>query len=214
MRAVIERERGGVMLRVFCRRWSECAYVVLGLSGPRAEIEFPSDWHEQPRGWVRLGLGFVRVGVSFPWSRVVPDEYQCSGPTYGFAFFGDGLHLHWGKCKGTRGDPFTIIGMPWRWNHREHTVIGEPESHDYRYTLRDGEVQSRTATIQIEQRRWTRWWPPFWRTTRSIDVRFSDEVGERTGSWKGGVVGTSERMLRGETAVDTLRRMERDRRFS
>ena len=115
MRLRLERERQGLLLRMFAsNRSGEIAYAVLGLSGLQAEIEFPSDWHDTPpRGWIRLGFGLLRIAVSFPWSRVVPDEYQCSGPTYGFTFFDDGLHLHWGKCKGTRGDPMTIIAMPW-----------------------------------------------------------------------------------------------------
>ena len=34
------------------------------------------------------------------------------------------------------------------------------------------------------------------------------EVGEQSGSWKGGVIGTGYTMKRGETAEMTLRRME------
>lgn len=90
----IERERKTLLLRVFGHN-GEIAYAVIGVTGLQAEIEFPSDWHEQRRVWVRLGFGLGRLAISFPWSRVVPDEHQCSGPTYGFTFFGDGLHLHW-----------------------------------------------------------------------------------------------------------------------
>ena len=38
--------------------------------------------------------------------------------------------------------------------------------------------------------------------------------GERNGSWKGGVLGCGWDMLKGETPLDTLRRMERERRFT
>lgn len=48
---------------------------------------------------------------------------------------------------------------------------------------------------------------------RGIDVDFDGEVGERTGSWKGGTVGCSYESRPGETPVQTLRRMERERRF-
>lgn len=185
----------------------------IGVSGLCAEIEFPSDWHDRPWGWVRIGVGLARVGVAFPWHRVVPDEGQCSGPTYGFVFFGDGLHLHWGKCKGRRSDPLRIVQMPWGWRFREHHVLTEPETHPYRYVLRSGEVQERAATIYAERRIWTRPWLP-WRMERvSIDVSFSDEVGERTGSWKGGTIGCGYDMLPGERPLDTLRRMERNRKF-
>lgn len=213
MRLLTQRERGGWLVRLF-NDWHEIAYLSLGLQGLCAEIEFPSDWHEQRRAWVRLGFGLFRVSFSFPWSRVVPDEYQCSGPTYGFTFFDDGLQLHWGKCKGTRDDPMTIVSMPWQWRHRERKVLSEPEQHPYRYVLRSGDVQERTATIKAESRLWLRPWLPFRRLSRYIDIEFSDEVGERSGSWKGGVLGCSYEMQRGERPVDALRRMERERVFS
>lgn len=213
MRFRIERERRGWLVRVFGQD-GEIAYMVLALRGLCAEIELPSDWYEQRRAWVRLGFGLFRIAFSFPWRWVVPDEYQCSGPTYGFLFFEDGLHLHWGKCKGKQDDPMRVIGMPWRWRHREHKVLSAPEQHPYRYVLRSGEVQDRIATIKAESRLWLRPWLPFRRLSRYIDIEFDREVGERSGSWKGGVLGCSYEMRRNETPLDALRRMERERVFS
>lgn len=209
----IERDRGCLLARVFSRD-GEIAYAVLGLRGLQAEVEFPSDWHEHRRAWVRLGFGLFRIAASVPWSTVVEDHHQCSGPMYGFNFFGDGLHVHWGKSKGTRDDPFTIIKMPWAWRHREHKVLTEPQAYSYTYVLRSGEVQQRTATVQVETRLWTRPWLPRKRLSRSIDVSFDREVGERSGSWKGGVLGCGYEMRAHETAIRTLRRMERDRKFT
>ena len=212
MRLRTERERNGWLIRLFCES-GEVAYLNIVISGLCADVEFPSDWHEHRRAWVRLGFGLFRIGFSFPWSHVVPDAYQCSGPTYGFVFFGDGLHLHWGKCKGKRDDPMKIVQMPWGWRHREHKILSEPESHHYRYVLRSGEVQECLATIRAESRLWVRPWLPFRRLSRYINIEFDKEVGERTGSWKGGVLGCGYEMRRGETPLDTLRRMERERVF-
>lgn len=205
-----ERDRRTLLIR-FWWRWNEFAYIVLGLRGLRADIEFPSDWHETRAAWVRLGFGLFTIAFSFPWPWVVPDEYQCSGPHFGFLFFDDGLHLHWGKCKGTRGDPMKIVGMPWRWHHMEHEVLGEPKAHSFRYVLRSGEVQERMATIKPERRLWMRPWFPWKRESRYIDIEFDQEVGERSGTWKGGVIGMSFDMLEGETALTALRRMEHER---
>lgn len=205
---------GSYLLRFFIR-WVEVAYFKLGLSGLQADIEFPSDWHEHRLGWVRLGFGLFKFCFAFPWPWTVPDDCQCSGPTFGFNFFGDGLHLHWGKSHGKRDDPFTIIPMPWQWRHRKHLVLSAtPENHPYTYTLRSGEVQERTATITEEMRYWTRPWLPYERWQRDIDVLFNKEVGERSGSWKGGVLGCGWAMLPGESALDTLRRMEQEREFT
>lgn len=213
MRLRFERERDGWLVRLFTNE-GEAAYLLLALRGLCAEIEFPSDWHERRRAWVRIGLGVLRMAFSFPWLRVVPDEYQCSGPTYGFVFFEDGLHIHWGKCNGRRGDPMKVLAMPWQWRHREHKILSEPETHPYRYVLRSGEVQERMATIKAESRLWWRPWVPFRRLSRSIDIEFDKEVGERSGTWKGGVIGCGYEMRRGETPLDALRRMERERVFS
>lgn len=216
-RICVERERRGWLVRAFTtapNRYEEIAYAVIGIRGPTAEIEFPSDWHEYARAWVRLGCGFFTLAFSFPWSKVVPDEHQCSGPRYGFYFFEDHLVLLYGKGKGTRDDPAKFIYMPWKWTHREHLVLSNPEQHPYRYTLRSGEVQLRTATITSEQRTWTRWWLPWRKVSRYINVEFDGEVGERSGSWKGGCTGCSYEMLPNESQDQTLRRMERERKFT
>lgn len=214
VRFACEREHRGILLRMWWR-WTECAYIVLAVRGLAAEIEFPSDWHERRMGWVRVSLGLVSFAFAFPWKWTVPDEGQCSGPRYGFAFFGDKFWLYFGKETGRSRDPrkYIALSMPWEWRHREHEKLTAPETHSYRYTLRSGEVQERTATIYAERRLWTRPWIPHKRESRSISIDFSDEVGERTGSWKGGVMGCGYEMQPGETPVDTLRRMERERKF-
>lgn len=239
MRTRIEKERGGWLWRCWSNdyRQGEIAYAVLGLRGPRLEIEFPSDWHEHRRAWIRIGLGFLKVAFSFPWRTVVPDQGQCSGPTYGFYFCKEAFVWHWGKdtgrstCKATR-----FFHWPWSWQHVRHSYLNPDgslhhhagsgdcyapeetkERHPYTYILRSGKVQSRTATINGEEREW-RWraftWLPFPRSiSRTINVEFSEEVGERTGSWKGGTVGCGWEWKRGETLLDSLRRMERERKF-
>jgi len=239
MRLKLEKDHRGLLLRCWNRHYIETAYAVLGLRGPRMEIEFPSDWHEERRAWLRLGCGIVSVAFSFPWARVVPDEGQCSGPTYGFYFFGDALVLEWGKDTGRSSDPKKkkFIYMPWSWQHVRHDYLnadgslhhparqGEydapeetKERHPYRYWLRSGKLQERIATVNGEEREW-RWrlltrlpWPRFIR--RTINVEFSDEVGERTGSWKGGTTGCGWDWKHGESMLDALRRMERERKFT
>lgn len=201
------------LFRLMAPRSGEVAYIKFGLSGLKAEIEFPSDWHEYRRAWVRLGFGLFKLAFSFPWSKVVPDDGQCSGPQYGFCFFSDGLHLHWGKMKSGRGSPFAIINMPWHWRHVRQGILTPYEKHRYVYRLKSGEVQERTATIRAESRTWWRPWPPFVKLSRYIDIEFDAEVGERSGSWKGGCLGCSYEMRRGERPVDTLKRMEQERKF-
>ena len=61
--------------------------------------------------------------------------------------------------------------------------------------------------------RWFKWTGLFAYVSRSIDVHFSKEVGSRKGSWKGGVLGCGYSMKKGETALECIKRMEKERTF-
>lgn len=167
---------------------------------------------------------FLRIGR--PWRAVANGEILES---WGIKLFERSLHLSWGaKTK--------VINLPWDWGSnyrhdvldasgklvpvrswRDEDVLAHKTTHPYRYVLKDGTVQDRTAEIHVEEREWRwRWlqWSPWPRILkRSICVTFSGEVGERTGSWKGGCTGCSYEMKPGETPLETLRRMERERTF-
>lgn len=88
------------------------------------------------------------------------------------------------------------------------------QTFPYRYMLQNGEVQERQATVHVERRTWRRRCFPFLRrSVTTIEVAFDGEVGERTGSWKGGCVGCGQELWWGETPRESLRRMEQTRRF-
>lgn len=89
--------------------------------------------------------------------------------------------------------------------------------YDYTYILNNGDIQKRKATVTVEKREWRRkflqWTPFFGKREKYIEIMFDDEVGERTGSWKGGCIGCSYKMKSDETPEQTLRRMEKERKF-
>jgi len=72
------------------------------------------------------------------------------------------------------------------------------------------------ATIYAEEREWRRkwlqWTSLFNDVKKSIEIEFSEEVGPRKGSWKGGILGTSCEILPGESPLDALRRYENTKR--
>jgi hypothetical protein len=143
------------------------------------------------------------------------------------------LWLRWGRH-------YRMVTMPWRdrvhlahdvlradgswvpfvgsWEHEKQPDGRQTETLPYRYLLRSGEVQHRRATIFVERRewrlRWLRWTRAFRDVRHYLEVSFSDEVGERSGSWKGGALGCSYELRPGETPVECLRRMESERRFT
>jgi len=87
------------------------------------------------------------------------------------------------------------------------------ETYPYTYTLKSGEKQNTTAEIYQEKRSWKRWFGLHTMVRHYIEIEFKDEVGERAGSWKGGVLGTSFVIEKGETPLQCLQRMARDRKF-
>lgn len=95
------------------------------------------------------------------------------------------------------------------------------DTYPYTYILKDGTVQNRKAKVSVERRTWWQRWfglgkkhltPKKVRT--SINVEFDGEVGERTGSWKGGTLGCGYDLLPNETPEQCLRRMESERKFN
>ena len=104
------------------------------------------------------------------------------------------------------------------WDKEKWKDIFFEETHPYFYVLNNGSVQRRMATIQVTEREWRPHWFKWLSLTKkvrkSIDIEFNEEVGERTGTWKGGTLGCSYEMLPNETPRQTLRRMELNREFN
>jgi hypothetical protein len=162
-----------------------------------------------------LPLGIIRreffCGDEPQWSAYASSEF--------------GLTFYWGLRR-------KQFDWPW-W---PHTLRYEQQMHDgswvsvfdrdaepykekyaYTYVLRSGDVQERYATISKRRHvlcstAFKRLGWPIW-IKESIDVEFSDEVGERTGSWKGGTIGCGYNLRPGETMEQALRRMEAERKF-
>lgn len=192
---------------------------------PRISI---NDWHDSHSTLV-LGLIYATVYISIP---KFPGLDGFGGGAYGWWFSNDALVLEWGKHN-------KFLYFPWSWDFYKgwelaegygndlvwveiprrymHGKIGKKEKSPYVYKLKSGEIQNRIAEFYISRREW-RWralmclpWPRMVKT--SIEVSFDGEVGEGSGSWKGGTVGCGYEMNPGETGVETLRRMERERIF-
>ena len=103
------------------------------------------------------------------------------------------------------------------WDENKWKDILYYEVHPYKYTTKYDEIQNCTATIRVEEREWRcKWfkWLKYARKIRKdIEVNFSEDIGEKKGSWKGGCVGCSYEILKNETPYECLKRMERERTF-
>lgn len=176
--------------------------------------------------WFNLFLHFPAPRLKTPHS-----DHWGEWKQWGFTFSDFGPHFHWGwktKCldwpwqstqishevRRADGSWVPFVGS---WEHDKEPDGKELLTYGYKYVLRNGTIQLRTATISVERRtrrqHWLSWTPRFDKASYGIDVAFSGEVGERTGSWKGGCVGCGYTMLPYETPELCLRRMERERKF-
>lgn len=183
--------------------------------------------------WVQafINLPFLRW-----WARDPEEVMESWGASYTSDY---GIQLHWGR----RYKFITMPWRDWdqvshdvlrpdgtwapfvgSWEEKqEYRPDGKDpdgrhvETHPYKYMLSSGEVQERTASCHAERRlrrlRGLRWTSLFQRVTHAIDVSFSDEVGDRSGSWKGGCTGCGWELKPDETIERCLKRMERERRF-
>lgn len=217
--------------RQYRMRWGELGFGKRGAAFDLCLFEEGHSLHLRAL-WIDA---FIRLPFLRRWRRQ-PDEMMES---WGFSCDPEmGLHLHWGR----RGKVITMPWRNWvqtahdvrrpdgswaafvgSWEEKQ-SPDGDGKEPDgrhverlpYRYVLRSGEVQNVIAAVHVERR--TRKlkllrWLPFGRTTHAIGVDFSDEVGERTGSWKGGVTGCSYTLRPGETPRKCLYRMQEERRF-
>ena len=178
-----------------------------------------------------LFMRLWRLTVILPLG-IIDREYACGDePQWSAYASGEfGFTVHWGLRR-----------WQWDWPWDWHTLAYEQqrsdgswgpiiyrdeasdqpelytETYPYTYTLRSGEVQQRTATVSkrrhiITWRAFKRLGWPRW-IKESINIEFSDEVGERSGSWKGGCIGCSYDLRPGESMEQALRRMEAERKF-
>ena len=152
--------------------------------------------------------------------------------TYGLMFY----HVDSGFPTEIWFRGWKSFSFPWAWNFWKREVLHKSgwrtekrgddlwdkekwknelvlRSYPYTYTLNSGQEQEVIATVYQERRYWRRWFKLFSKCNHSIEIEFSSEVGERSGSWKGGCIGCSYTMKKGETAYQCLRRMEKERIF-
>lgn len=191
---------------------------------------------------ITLGLLLFTLTIRLPFPNRWKDE--CDPPRYGIGYHSQIFWIYLGgKGNMNGGGKWIAINMPWSYDWVRTSVLLKDgtwahevrkgtkkdfwkdewkdktwsETHPYRYTLKNGQVQERNARITVEERewrmRWSRWTSWMNRVRRTINVEFSDEVGERTGSWKGGTIGCGYDLKGNETPRQCLERMMVERTF-
>lgn len=181
-----DEDKGDKMICLKFWRWS--AYIPIGITNHNVDINDEPQWSV---------FGSSEHGLWFRWGRK-SKRYDWPGTVFTVSYEQQMSDGQWRSV----------------FDNDDSTYF---ETAPYTYILNSGEVQKRTATISkrrhVLNRTWLRriGWPNHIR--ESIEIRFDGEVGERRGSWKGGTIGCGYNLLKGETMIEALRRMEAERKF-
>jgi len=210
--------------------------------GAGFELSYAICGYFDNRPQLNISLFFFHLILKLPFRNKWKNECDC--PKWGISYHNQTLWIHkGGKGNMNGGSKWYTINMPWQYNwvrtsylrkdgSWEHEYKGDnrnlyrsewnhlwwSEEYPYTYKLKSGNIQERIATVKVEEREWRMCWfkwiklLPKIQTT--IAVTFSDEVGERTGSWKGGTIGCGYDLRKGESPLNCLRRMEKERKFN
>ncbi len=167
------------------------------------ESSFPEDMN-RTYGW---GVSFhddyldIRLGhkgkmIDLPFVRLLHQETHVLN------------YLTMDVVFSTKGKKFSEY-----YEEKEEAAKRHSKTFPFCYRLRSGEEQKVNATIFVSRMIWRRKWTPFKYVKTYIDISFDGEVGPRAGSWKGGCIGCSYKLLPHETPLDCLRRLEKDTKF-
>ncbi len=222
------------MKKQFKNKWLDLS---LGYYLPSFKI--CPEFYFDGRTTIIISFLFFQLFITLPFGSGKSDESEWR--QYGFYCYGEGRWNFESLCI-CFGHKTKFFYMPWSYDWIrtstlkkdgtfEHETKGNykdlygkkwddilwNEKYPYTYTLRSGETQNIIATIKVKEyewrMRWLKWTKLFAKISKSIDINFSGEVGERAGSWKGGVTGCSYNIKKGEIPLETLRRMELERKF-
>jgi hypothetical protein len=203
------------------------------------DISFEKCGYFDNRPRIILGLIFFRLTLILPFKNEWTDE--CDPPKWGIAIHNNTFWIYkGGKGNLDGGNKWWTWDIPFitkdwvrtsvllkddTWANeypkkRQDFYMDEwkqkQKSWQYDYTdSYDGEIIP--TTIYVEERewrpKWLKWTRLFNTIDRTIDVNFSKECGSKKGSWKGGTIGCSYKLLPNEEPIDCLKRMEKERKL-
>lgn len=204
------------------------------------DISFEICGYFDNRPRINLDLIFFSLELILPFRNKWTDE--CDPPKWGISIHGNTFWIYRGGKGNLNGGnkwwtwdiPFfkkewvrtSILLKDDTWEHenkrnRKNFYREEwkekQKSWNYNYVDKyDGLIIPTTIYVgEMEWRpKWLTWTKLFGKVSRYIDVRFSKEVGSKKNDWKGGVLGCGYELIPGESPLDCLKRMEKERDFN
>ena len=204
----------------------------------RFDISYKKCGYFDPRPRIIIALGFFSLTIILPFYDK-EWENECDPPKWGIAIHNNTFWVYRGGKGNDKGGnkwwtyDFPFINKKWmrtsvllkdgtwanetpgnKMNFYEDSWNEKKMTYTYEYTdSYDGEVIP--TTIYVDERewrpKWLTWTKLFREVRRTIDIHFSKECGRRKGSWKGGTIGCSYELLKDETPIECIKRMEKER---
>ena len=213
----------------------------IGWRSKQFELTYRSRGYDYENAELHISLFGWHSMFRLPWKHKKMDWYR-EEKKYGLSVFEKTLYAYWGwNCKSWEF-PFVTYGSCVRWERYKGAADAyfycserkefwethpykmkyeggcqEPTTWEYDYTdPYDGAVVPCKFWVEeMEWRpKWLKWTKRFAKVRRYIEVEFSQEMGPRKGSWKGGTLGCGYEMLPNEHPTACIQRMEKEYKFS
>lgn len=138
--------------------------------------------------------------------------------TWDLPFINYGTSIRWDIYTGPKSlEPKCWLPVDWtKYDYRKGDSLDKATKWNYIWVDKyDGkEIPCTYYVEEMEWRpKWLKWTSLFSKVKRSIAITFSEEVGSRKGSWKGGVIGFGFEMLPRETPQQCIERAHKEKKF-
>ncbi len=172
-------------------------------------------------GTLGLQLGFLKVFLSRDaWSWSVPgciDEWDLSVQVHGGRLWiSKGRTPYMRRRKGWPRS-FALPWFEWKHVHRTEDIEHGTHPYTYQWKFEPGTVQHVTATVSEYTHTWQLRFAgvrlPWYRVSRTLWCNFSEEMGDRRDSYKGGATGAGFEIRKGEKWEQGYTRMQKERNF-
>ena len=204
------------------------------------EIIYRTSGYQYANAELCISLFGWKSIIRLPW--IHKRENLWENKRYGFYLFQKTIFFNIGRKMKSWDLPFITYGNAFRWEryigHPDFYFISSQykeswQQHPYKTNYKESYQEPTTWTYdftdpydaqvipckfwveEMEWRpKWLKWTKRFAKIKRFIEVEFSQEVGSKKGTWKGGTVGCSYDMLDDERPMDCMRRMEKEYNFN
>lgn len=214
----------------------------VGWKSPDVEFTYRTSGYHYSNAEIHISMFGWHSMFRLPWSHKNNNNWDIDDKTYGVFIYNNVLYRCWGQKIKSWELPFVSYGNAYRWERYtgkpELYLVSSYEkenweTHPYKMKCQDGCQEPTTWTYdytdpydgtvvpckfwveEMEWRpKWLKWTKRFSKIKRFIEIEFSQEMGSKKDTWKGGTVGCGYNLLSDEHPEECIQRMEKEYKFS